>query len=292
LLLLVAPLALFLLLRPGDTNYPHGQLLIEPSQLARRRLARLFIILDARERTKYEQAHVPNARWVDRAAWAAAFGHGQDAEGWSRRIGELGIGTESRVVVYDDNFSRDAAPIWWMLRYWGVEDVRLLNGGWTGWTGGAYPIDKTMTVPDVTAFVARARASRLATKEQLLQSLHGNLQIVDARSELEFSGTEKLKNKRAGAIPGAKQLEWINLIETPTQRFKPAADLRRLFDRAIINLDRPVTAYCQSGVRSSVLAFALELMGARDVSSYLPGWIEWSNADDTPVAAGKPTVPK
>src|SRR5262245_20084043 len=79
-------------LRAGDETYPHPELLVEPSQLAQPDVARQFIILDARERPAYEQGHVPSARWVDPAAWAKAFGQGKDAEGWSQRIGGLGIG--------------------------------------------------------------------------------------------------------------------------------------------------------------------------------------------------------
>ena len=78
---------------------------------------------------EYAAGHVPGARWVDHAEWAKEFGDGRDAEGWGKRIGRLGIGSDSTVVVYDDSRSKDAARIWWVLRYWGVEDVRLLNGG-------------------------------------------------------------------------------------------------------------------------------------------------------------------
>jgi thiosulfate/3-mercaptopyruvate sulfurtransferase len=286
------PLALSLLLgaaRAEDNAYPRPELLIEPAQLAKPAEAKQFVVLDARERSRYEAGHVPNARWVDHAAWAKAFGLGQDAEGWSKRIGGLGIDADARVVVYDDNLSKDAARIWWILRYWGVKDVRLLNGGWTGWKTGNHPIEKAAATPAPARFVAKAHSARLATKDQLLDSLKGGkLQIVDARSEKEFCGVEKLTNKRAGAIPGAKQLEWVDLIDKETQRFKSAADLRKRFEQAGLVLDRPTATLCQSGGRASVLAFGMELMGAKDVSNYYASWAEWGNADDTPVVPGKP----
>jgi thiosulfate/3-mercaptopyruvate sulfurtransferase len=174
------------------------------------------------------------------------------------------------------------------LRYWGVEDVRLLNGGWKGWTAARHPTDKAEPATAAVKFAAKARRERLATKEQLLESLKGDkLQTVDARSEKEFCGDEKLTNKRAGAIPGAKQLEWSDLLDRDTQRFKAAADLRKLFVGAGVALDRPTATYCQSGGRAAVMAFAMELMGAKDVSNYYPSWAEWGNADDTPVVPGK-----
>lgn len=270
--------------------YPRPNMLVEPAELAKPDVAERFVLLDARERAKYDAGHVPGARWVDHAGWAKAFGHGGDPDGWGKRIGGLGITADTKVIVYDDNLTKDAARVWWVLRYWGVEDVRLLNGGWTGWATGKFPTGAAAPAVAPVAFVAKPRAERLATKGQLLKSLGGGdrLQIVDARSEKEFCGVEKLTNKRAGAIPGAKQLEWVDLIDKPTGRFKPAADLEKLFADAGIDLSQPTAAHCQSGGRSSVMAFALELMGAAAVSNYYPSWAEWGNADDTPVVPGKP----
>jgi thiosulfate/3-mercaptopyruvate sulfurtransferase len=270
-----------------EKPYPRAELLIEPADLAKS--AKGFVILDARERRKYEAGHVANARWVDHAAWAKAFGHGKDAAGWSKRIGAQGIDRDTRVVVYDDSRSKDAARIWWLLRYWGVEDVRLLNGGWVGWKSGGHPTEEVESTVVPVKFDAKPRAARLATKDQLVESLKGGkLQIVDARSEKEYCGVEKLRNKRGGAIPGAKQLEWSDLIDKETQRFKPMAELRKLFEETGISLDRPAATYCQSGGRAAVMAFGLELMGARDVSNYYPSWAEWGNAEDTPVVTPKP----
>ena len=113
------------------------------------------------------------------------------------------------------------------------------------------------------------------------------MQIVDARSEGEFCGTEPLKNKRAGAIPGAKHLEWSDLVDKGSQRFKPAGELRGLFRAAEIDPTAPSATHCQGGGRAAVMAFALELMGNSDVSNYYRSWGEWGNADDTPVVPGK-----
>jgi thiosulfate/3-mercaptopyruvate sulfurtransferase len=93
--------------------------------------------------------------------------------------------------------------------------------------------------------------------------------------------------KRGGAIPGAKHLEWSDLLDKKTQRFKSPAALSRLFKQAGIDPKKPAVTYCQSGGRASVMAFALELMGAKGVQNYYPGWAEWGNAADTPVEKGK-----
>jgi thiosulfate/3-mercaptopyruvate sulfurtransferase len=270
-------------------TYPQPNLLVGPTELAKPEFANKFVILDARDRTKYEQSHIPNARWVDAATWAKAFGNGDDAKGWSQRIAELGTGKNSKIVVYDDSMSKDAARIWWILRYWGLNDVRLLNGGWASWTKNSLPVQKeSPPSPTLTNFEAQAVSKRLATKQSLLDSLKKqNLQIVDARSEGEFCGTDRFTNKRAGAIPGAKHLEWSDLLDKDTQRFKSADELRRLFKDVGIDLYEPIATHCQSGGRASVMAFGLELMGAKDVRNYYKSWAEWGNADDTPIVAGE-----
>ncbi len=271
----------------ADT-YPRTDLLIEPTELASTKSQ--FVILDARDRAKYDQGHIPNARWVDHATWAKSFQDGKDAEGWSKKIADLGIASESKVVVYDDDWNKEAARIWWILKYWDVVDVRLLNGGWKSWTAASLPLQRdTPPSPTPTKFVAKSQADRLATKQKLLDSLKDkNLQIVDARTEGEFCGTEKMTNKRAGAIPGAKNLEWIELLDKGTQRFKTAGEIGKLFADAGIDLKEKTATHCQSGGRASVMAFGLELMGAKDVSNYYRSWSEWGNSDDTPIVPGKP----
>jgi thiosulfate/3-mercaptopyruvate sulfurtransferase len=263
-------------------------LLTEAQEVAKAEPGRL-VVLDAREQRKFTESRVPGARWVDATAWSKAFGAGRDAAVWSKRIGELGIQADSTVVVYDETI-KDAARVWWILRYWGVEDVRLLNGGWSAWKKAGHKIESG-TAPAVAAskFDAKPHADRLSTKDDLLAALkQESLQVLDARSEGEFCGTAPLSNKRAGAIPGAKNLDWVALVDPQTQRFKPAAELRKLLDDAGIDVARPVATHCQGGGRSSVMAFALELMGGERVRNYYAGWSEWGNAADTPIEPGKP----
>src|SRR5262249_61595886 len=152
-------------------------------------------------------------------------------DAWARRIGELGIDKEARVVVYDDNASKDAARIWWILRFWGMRDVRLLNGGWGAWKATNGPLATDDVKPPFRKLSLSAQAERLATKEQVLDALkHPGTQIVDARSRAEYCG-EEMTAKRNGAIPGARHLEWRAVIDDATQRFKRAEALAELSRR-------------------------------------------------------------
>jgi len=264
--------------------YPRGAMLVEPRTL--RTGGRELVVLDARSEADYQRGHIPGAIRVDHDAWKSALKDGSDAEGWSRRIGTLGIGPQTQVVVYDDAMSKDAARIWWILRYWGVENVALLNGGWRGWQASGRPVEKAAVAPETAAFEARSRSQTLTLKDALLNQIKDNRtapQIVDARSEAEFCGTDTRSARRTGAMPGAKHLEWSDLVDRNTHRFKSPAELKQLLADAGIDLKRRTITHCQSGGRSSVMAFGLELMGADDVGNYYAGWAEWGNAPDTPI---------
>ena len=126
-------------------SYPRTDLLVEPTELSSGKSQ--FVVLDARDHAKYGQGHIPGARWVDHATWAKAFQDGKDAEGWSKKISDLGIAVDSKVVVYDDDWNKEAARIWWILKYWGVADVRLLNGGWKSWAASSLPAQKDSFAP-------------------------------------------------------------------------------------------------------------------------------------------------
>lgn len=276
--------------RPKTDRYPRADLLLEPSQLMKPEAAKQFRILDARPKDDYQAGHIPNAVWIDHDTWSKAFAKEQDAKQWQEFIGRLGINTDTPIVIYDNQSTNRAARIWWIMRYWGIRDVKLLNGGWKAWITprkglSAAPNAFTKEVPKVDAVEISLSPlpQRLATKAQLLKSLPKHeLQIIDARSESEYCG-EANTAKRNGAIPGAINKEWTEVIDKKTQRFKSAEELSKLFHEAGIKLDQPSVTYCQSGGRAAVMAFALELMGVKSVRNYYRSWSEWGNAEDTPI---------
>lgn len=270
-------------------SYPNPHLLVEAKDLQGPAKERLRI-LDARPRAAYDAGHIPGALWVDHADWAKGFGDGQDAVAWSKRLGALGIDRGTPVVVYDANSSREAARIWWILRYWGVEDVRLLNGGWLAWTKAGGRSDGQPGTVTPTQPRLQTRPQFLATKTDLLQQLQqADLQVVDTRSKDEYCGLSQTA-RRNGSIPGARHLEWSDLLDPQTQRFKGPQEITRILNEAGIDPQRPAVTYCQTGGRASVVAFALELMGAGQVRNYYRSWAEWGNDPDTPIA--KPTPRK
>jgi thiosulfate/3-mercaptopyruvate sulfurtransferase len=198
----------------------------------------------------------------------------------------MGLGSNP-VVIYDNLASKNAARIWWILRYWGVTNVRVVNGGLKAWKAAELPTEtKPGDPPEAVTFAAKARKRQLASKEQVLKWISDdNVQILDTRSKDEFCGIDKKENKRGGAIPTATHLEWKEVIDAETDRFKSAEELAKVFDKAGIDLEKPSVSHCQSGGRASVMILALELLGAKSASNYFPGWSEWGNAenDELPV---------
>jgi thiosulfate/3-mercaptopyruvate sulfurtransferase len=262
-------------------RYPRADLLIEARELAKPQAAKKYRILDVRPPAKYKEGHIPHARPVDTPAWHKEFTARQDKKTWENRLGRLGIDADTPVVVYGDD-PREAARVWWVVRYWGVRDVRLLNGGWTAWKAAGDKVARgeaerpsyAPKKPKLTPL-----PERLARKDQLRKELKNKrVQIADARSGEEYSG---------GFIPGARRLEWKDLLDAKTRRFKSPGELNRLFQKAGIDPKKPTVCYCQSGGRAAVLAFALELMGARDARNYYRSWAEWGSARDTEVEKPK-----
>jgi thiosulfate/3-mercaptopyruvate sulfurtransferase len=279
---------LLLSLNPQAGAYPRGELLIEPRDL----IANLekYRVLDVRAKAKYVQGHLPGAVWVDHDTWAATFAAKPgDLDTWARLLGERGISGAADVAVYDDGSTKDAARVWWILRYFKLSKVRLVNGGWHGLTEAKAPISTAVENPrPVEVRLLSADSERLADKAAVLDILKNKTgtQIIDTRSEKEYCGETRLA-KRGGAVPGAIHLEWTGAIDPKTKRFKSADDLAKLLEEAGIDLKKKSVTHCQSGGRAAVMAFTLELMGANNVANYYRSWSEWGNDDKTPIVVPK-----
>jgi thiosulfate/3-mercaptopyruvate sulfurtransferase len=245
-------------------------------------------LLDARSRADYDKGHIPGATWVDvkaAEALAARSGGLTDRPSWDSWITPLGIGPDAQVLICDANRQLDAARLWWLLGYLGVDRVGLIDGGVPLWQKQGRPV--TTAVPEVEPrpFRVAFRTERHATRADVLDALKaGGAQVIDARSVGEFTGAEK-RSKRGGHIPAACNLEWSGLVD-PDGRFLDAAALRSKLGTLGVKPGEPVITHCQGGGRASVDAFVLERLGFPTRNYYL-GWSDWGNADETPVATGR-----
>jgi thiosulfate/3-mercaptopyruvate sulfurtransferase len=225
--------------------------------------------------------------WVDAKAveaMAAKPGGLTDRGAWERWIEPLGIGPQTEVLVYDANRQLDAARLWWLLTYLGVERVGLINGHYPLWASEMRPVTTEAPKVDSKPFRVAFRAQRHATRDEVISAVGTkSATLVDARTDGEYTGTVK-RSKRGGHVPAACHVEWNNLVDKQG-RFLDEAALRARLARAGIKPGEPVITHCQGGGRASVDAFVLERLGFKTRNYYL-GWSDWGNAADTPVETG------
>ncbi|GIW13883.1 MAG: hypothetical protein KatS3mg062_1322 [Tepidiforma sp.] len=200
-------------------------------------------------------------------------------------MGRLGVTNDTLVIPYDDNNALLAARMWWVLNYYGHANVRVLNGGWHRWLTEGRPITFHATRPAPTAFTARPNPELIADAEYLKAHLEDPAcQVLDARTDEEWNGTNDRGNRRVGHVPGAQHLEWVRFVETgDTRRFLPAEEIERLLNEAGLRRDRATITYCQGGIRAAHAAFAMALVGYDNVRVYDGSMRDWANRDDTPL---------
>jgi thiosulfate/3-mercaptopyruvate sulfurtransferase len=208
-------------------------------------------------------------------------------------LGDHGIANDSTVVFYGDNSNWFAAYAYWQFKYYGHEDVRLLNGGRDYWVENDYPT--TTEEPDFPAqeYTARGPFEDIrAYREDVENAIERGVPLVDVRSPEEFSGEVLAPPglnetaQRGGHIPGAKNISWAATVNDDGT-FKSADELRELYGAKGIDGDESVVAYCRIGERSSIAWFALhELLGYESTVNYDGSWTEWGNLVGAPVETG------
>lgn len=285
------PVLLVIGLLPSDAAWAakRSAMLISPEALAKRLDDKNLRVLDIRPEEEYSAGHIPGAVHLDLDAWkefAKTPGALQDAAAWAERVGALGIGPDTEVVIYGGKMN-EAARAWWILTYLGHDQVRLLDGDWQTWTT-APPKRPVETEPPEVAgakFTPHFHPERLAEIGEVKNWLSGSeVAIVDARTEGEYTGAEVKKgNPRAGRLPDAIHLNWEDL-RRPDGRFKPPRQLKQMFEAAGLSPDQTVVTYCQSGGRAAAEAFALELAGFEKVRNYYCSFQQWSADEEAPVA--------
>jgi thiosulfate/3-mercaptopyruvate sulfurtransferase len=270
--------------------YVHPDQLVETDWVAAHAADASVRIVDMRQ-NGYPDGHVPGAVYVSPVAIRDAKAPPTflpTPAAFEAMMAKLGIGDATRVVVYDERGGIYAARLWWILNYYGHTNVALMNGGWTKWSAEQRPVTKDVPSPAAGTFTPRPQPTWVATAADVVGAIgKPGVKIVDARTTAEIEGKDLRNIRRGGFIPSSTPVYWEDLLDPQNRTFKPADELKKIYEDRGIVPSQEVIVYCQVGMRASVDLFALHLIGYDKLRNYYGAWEEWGNRDDLPLATKK-----
>ncbi|WP_341952531.1 sulfurtransferase [Salinibacterium sp. TMP30] len=241
----------------------------------------------------YDAGHIPGAVYVDLDTELARDGEPYEgrhplpaADAFQASARAWGLNDGETVIVYDDWNSLAAGRAWWLLRYMGAENVRVLDGALPAWTAAGHPL---ATGTDEMANVTPGTITLSAGHEPVLTaddaaSLPHSGVLLDARAGERYRGETEPIDPRAGHIPGAISAPTSGNLND-TGQFLDAISLREHYESLGVSVDRPVGVYCGSGITAAHDALALTVAGFRP--ALFPGsWSAWVNQPERSVATG------
>ncbi len=244
----------------------------------------------------YAEAHIPGAIGLD---WQ------KDLQDPIRRdflgpqaFGELfathGVSDDHTIVLYGDRNNWFAAYTYWYLKYYGHDQVLLLNGPREKWISDGWPTTAELPSHAPASFTAHPGDETIrARRDEVLAAIDASTKLVDVRSPAEFAGEiispagyELEGAQRGGHIPSAASVPWVQAVREDGT-FRSGEELRKLYaDKGVLNGD-DIIAYCRIGERSAHTWFVLhELLGEDRVKNYDGSWTEWGSLVGVPVETG------
>lgn len=249
-----------------------AQDLISVQDLSKKLMDKKTVIVSARKSNDYKAVHIRNAVNVP-------YNELQTEDGIkgmllpvneiAKMLGKVGITTDKSVVVYDEGSGKYAGRVYWILKYLGVKDVKMLDGNLEAWKAARKPVTKSVPFPRKATFTADINSGILATKDDVAA---GNAVLLDVRAANEFKG---LDGKSKGHIMNAKNIEHKEVLNDDGT-MKSKDQLASLFSSAGITADSNVILYCSTSVRAGIVFLALNsVMGYNNVKVYDGAYNEW-----------------
>jgi thiosulfate/3-mercaptopyruvate sulfurtransferase len=292
--------------------------LVEASWLAEHLSDDDVCIVDARwrgdgtSRVLYRHGHIPGAihlDWYHDLSWTDARGVRNlllPPEPFAAVMEAAGIGDHTRVVAYAETDRSGAARLWWALRFYGHEQVAVLNGGWTRWVDEGLPVSSEAPRLSPKKFTPRPLPQLLATATEIMQALREKdtlVRLVDTRPAEQYKGQAiwtpngslflpsgkhcialpDQRMMRGGHIPGAVHLHATRCLNPADWTYLSLESIRSLAAGAGLEPGQRVITYCGVGISASLGLFALYLAGYRNVALYDASWEEWGTDPTSPV---------
>jgi thiosulfate/3-mercaptopyruvate sulfurtransferase len=222
-------------------GYVHPEQLVETDWVAAHAGDANVRVVDMRSgATAYPGGHVPGAVYLSPVAIRVADRPPTflpTPQEFEALMAKLGIGDATRVVVYDERGGIYAARLWWILNYFGHPNVALMNGGWVKWTAEQRAAEQATPAPAAARFTARPQPRWVATAADVVGAIDKpGVKIVDARTAGEIEGKDLRGIKRGGFVASSVPVYWEDLLDAQKRTFKPADELKRIYeDRGILS---------------------------------------------------------
>lgn len=262
-------------------------LIIEPSELEAALPDDELLLITVCQSRVYLATHVPGSLLIQPGELVSgiepATGKLPSAERLSELFSRIGLTPEHHVIAIDDEGGGWAGRLIWTLDVLGHQRYSYLNGGVLAWAGAGLPLESGMREGDARPFEATINREPLVDMQQVLDQLDDPESIVwDARSAEEYAGA-RVTARRNGHIPGAVNLDWLELMDRHRHlRLKPLEELRARLAELGIGPGGKIITHCQTHHRSGLTYLAGKALGL-DIRAYDGSWSEWGNADHTPV---------
>jgi thiosulfate/3-mercaptopyruvate sulfurtransferase len=238
-------------------------------------------------RGDYLKGHIPGAGFADLKGELCDGESTLDfalprPEAFCEAMGRLGVGDESRVVLYDNTISAWAARVWWMLRWVGFDRAALLDGGFRAWRAEGRPVETGMVARERRTLMPRPRPKLIAGRDEVLSAISdGRTQLIDTLPP-EFYRGEASMYGRPGHIPSAVNVNGSDLVDEDGF-FRPEEKLGSMHEG--VAHTRAIT-YCGGGILASLDAFVMTRLGFEDVAVYAASLQEWAADPANPMAVG------
>ena len=240
-------------------------------------------------RSAYEGGHIPSAGFADLmndlSDTDSPFQFALlTPEQFSAAMGALGVGDDSRVVLYDGKHSAWAARVWWMLRWVGFDRAALLDGGLGAWTAEGRPLSTEPANRPAQMLTPAPRPELIAGQDEVLTAIDNDaIHLIDALPESHYRG-EMVLYDRPGHIPGASNTPASALLDE-SGHYRPQDELAAMLDG---DRDTRAITYCGGGISASSNAFIMTRLGFTDVAVYISSLQEWAADPAKPLVVDTP----
>jgi thiosulfate/3-mercaptopyruvate sulfurtransferase len=246
-----------------------AQCLISAKELAVKMKYKNCVVVSAEKAANYNKVHIKGAVNVPyNELNSSSKGYLKSSSAVAQILGKKGISQTNTIVVYDEGKGKYAGRLYWVLKYLGAKDVKILNGGLTAWKAARKPITKMPTTLKAKTFTPAVKS---AYRAKITDVKAGTYMLVDVRSPEEFNGT---KEDSFGHIPGAVNFPFSKVLSSG--KLKSKADLAAAFKAKGITSDKKIILYCKTSVRAGIVFLALKsILNYPNVKVYDGALNEW-----------------